>query len=30
LLDLLHEFVDDIHEAVDGHTHEDVEKHAAI
>ena len=30
LLDLLHEFVDEIHEAVDGHTHEDVEKHAAI
>ena len=30
LLDLLHEFVDDIHEAIDGHTHEDVEKHAAI
>ena len=28
LLDLLHEFVDDIHEAVDGHTHEDVEKQA--
>ena len=29
LLDLLHEFVDDIHEAVDGHSHEDVEKQAA-
>ena len=23
VLDLLHEYVDDIHEAVDGHTHED-------
>jgi hypothetical protein len=26
VLDLLHEYVDDIHEAVDGHTHEDVAK----
>ena len=26
LLDLLHEYVDDIHEAIDGHTHEDVAK----
>ena len=30
VLDLLHEFVDDIHEAVDGHTHEDTEKQAAF
>ena len=29
LLDLLHEYVDDIHEAIDGHTHENVEKEAA-
>jgi hypothetical protein len=29
LLNLLHEYVDDIHEAVDGHAHEDVEKQAA-
>ena len=26
LLDLLHEYVDDIHQAIDGHTHEDVAK----
>ena len=26
VLDLLHEYVDDIHQAVDGHTHEDAEK----
>ena len=24
--DLLHEYVDDIHEAIDGHTHEDTAK----
>ena len=26
LLDLLHEYVDDIHQAIDGHTHEDITK----
>ena len=29
LLDLLHEYVDDIHQAIDGHSHEDTEKEAA-
>ncbi len=29
VLDLLHEFVDDIHEAVDGHSHEDTAKKSA-
>ena len=26
LLDLLHEYVDDIHQAIDGHTHKDTAK----
>ena len=29
LLDLLHEFVDDVHETLDGHTHEDTAKKTA-